>query len=274
MKMNTTEIPKKAFTHGGKFHADDVFAAALLRYLNPDIVIERGFQVPEEYDGLVFDIGFGEFDHHQSDARVRENGVPYAAFGLVFDSLWSNILSEEDAKKFDEKFIQPLDLSDNTGCENAIADIINLYNPNWNENAQPDERFKEAVALALSILEKKFARIESVHKACNLIAPDVAKAKNGIMILTHYAPWKKAVEGTDIQFVIYHSQRGGFCAQCVPDEEGELKVPFPESWRGLEDAKLQEISGIEGLRFCHKSGFLLAGDSVDTMIEACKSAQN
>lgn len=74
----------KAFTHGGKFHADDVFSAALLKILNPEIQIERGFQVPENYDGVVFDIGGGEFDHHQADARVRENGVKYAAFGLLW----------------------------------------------------------------------------------------------------------------------------------------------------------------------------------------------
>ena len=68
-----------AFTHGGKFHADDVFSAALLLYLNPEIVITRGNRVPENFAGIVFDIGRGRYDHHQKDSRVRENGVPYAA---------------------------------------------------------------------------------------------------------------------------------------------------------------------------------------------------
>ena len=49
-----------AFTHSGKFHADDVFSAALLLYLNPEITITRGNQVPENYEGLVFDIGRGD----------------------------------------------------------------------------------------------------------------------------------------------------------------------------------------------------------------------
>ena len=38
MNQLLNEIRKKdakAFTHGGKFHADDVFSAALLLYLNP-----------------------------------------------------------------------------------------------------------------------------------------------------------------------------------------------------------------------------------------------
>ena len=50
-----TRKDAKAFTHGGKFHADDVFSAALLLYLNPEITITRGNKVPEDYDGIVFD---------------------------------------------------------------------------------------------------------------------------------------------------------------------------------------------------------------------------
>lgn len=85
MNQLLEEIRQKdssAFTHSGKFHADDVFSAALLLYLNPEITIIRGNKVPDDYKGLVFDIGRGQYDHHQKDSRVRENGVPYAH--LVF----------------------------------------------------------------------------------------------------------------------------------------------------------------------------------------------
>ena len=34
-----TKKDAKAFTHSGKFHADDVFSSALLLYLNPEITI-------------------------------------------------------------------------------------------------------------------------------------------------------------------------------------------------------------------------------------------
>ena len=37
------KIPANGFTHAGKFHADDVFATALLQILRPDIKITRGF---------------------------------------------------------------------------------------------------------------------------------------------------------------------------------------------------------------------------------------
>lgn len=71
--MNTLleQIKKKnakAFTHSGKFHADDVFSYALLLYLNPAITITRGNKVPKDFDGIVFDIGRGKYDHHQKIA--------------------------------------------------------------------------------------------------------------------------------------------------------------------------------------------------------------
>ena len=83
MKKREKNIPESAITHAGKFHADDVFCAALLTYLNPNIQIKRVFELPEEYEGIAFDIGNGLYDHHQKNSRVRENGIPYAAFGLL-----------------------------------------------------------------------------------------------------------------------------------------------------------------------------------------------
>mgnify|MGYP001514381419 CR=1 FL=1 len=78
------KIPANGFTHAGKFHADDVFATALLQILRPDIKITRGFVVPDDFDGIVYDVGFGMFDHHQEPRECRPNGVPYAALGLLW----------------------------------------------------------------------------------------------------------------------------------------------------------------------------------------------
>ena len=78
------KIPAKGFTHGGKFHADDVFSTALLQIVRPDIQVTRGFAVPDRFDGIVYDIGGGMFDHHSEPRETRPNGVPYAAFGLLW----------------------------------------------------------------------------------------------------------------------------------------------------------------------------------------------
>lgn len=87
---------ERGFTHGGGFHADDVFSSALLRILNPQIEILRGNVVPEEFDGIVYDIGRGKFDHHQQQKLYRENGIPYAAFGLLWKEFGGLLLTDED----------------------------------------------------------------------------------------------------------------------------------------------------------------------------------
>ena len=154
-----------AFTHSGKFHADDVFSAALLLYLNPEITITRGSRVPEDFDGIVFDIGRGRYDHHQKDSRVRENGIAYAAFGLLWEELGAEILGEELAQKFDESFVQPLDNNDNTGEKNELASLIGNFNPTWDAEGSNDEAFFQAVSVAGMILENKFDRYRGNERA-------------------------------------------------------------------------------------------------------------
>lgn len=146
MKTNTLlkqirQEHASAFTHSGKFHADDVFSAALLLYLNPEITITRGNKVPEDFEGIVFDIGRGQYDHHQKDSRIRENGVAYAALGLLWEALGAEILGEELAQKFDEAFVQPLDNNDNTGEKNELAALIGNFNPTWDATGATTKHF-------------------------------------------------------------------------------------------------------------------------------------
>ncbi len=268
-------IPDKGFTHGGKFHADDVFSAALLRYLNPNIVIQRGFAVPDGFDGIVFDIGLGRFDHHQKGSPVRENGVPYAAFGLLWREVGVPLLGERDAKRFDEGFIQPLDQDDNTGCGNQIAGIIAAYNPLWDQPRDPDECFAEAVDFALGVLEKKFAVFFAVQRAAEFVSAALAKAKDGIVLMDRFAPWKQRLIPSRAQFVVFPSQRGGWCAEAIPRTFGtqELRVPFPAPWAGAAEEELPALSGIETLRFCHTGRFMVTTGTKEDALAACHAAK-
>lgn len=265
---------KRGFTHGGSFHSDDVFSTALLKYLFPNIEITRGFDVPENYDGIVYDIGFGEYDHHQKDKRIRENGVPYAAFGLLWDKFGTRILSEEAAKRFDETFIQQLDYSDNTGERNIMADAIGSFNPDWDSSEDKDEAFKKAVEVAYEILSRRLNVIKSAERAEKLVNELVEKNEDKeYLILPKYTPWKKVICGTEsIIFVIYPSNRGGYNVQGVPmkEETNDLRCPFPEKWRGASEEAIRAESGIEGIRFCHTSGFLIAVNNIETAIKACE----
>lgn len=278
----------KAFTHSGKFHADDVFSSALLLYLNPQITITRGNRVPEEYDGIVFDIGRGRYDHHQRDSRVRENGVPYAAFGLLWEELGGEILGGTLAQRFDEEFVQPLDNNDNTGEKNELATLIGNFNPVWDETEAADgvteeERdrglsvgFLRAVQVAGMVLENKFARYRADARADEKINQVLAmqETQGGdarILVLPEFVPCQKRLKETDIAFVIFPSNRGGYCIQPQKKPDSmNYKCSFPKQWLGLENEELQKATGLASAGFCHKGGFLMTvGDEADA-IRACE----
>ena len=127
-------IYDKGFTHAGSFHADDVFSTAFLKILNPNIKITRGFAVPTNYDGIVYDIGGGEFDHHSIDRECRESGVMYAAFGKLWRKYADLIVSPYVKDAVDKELISYLDESDNTGKRNLLSSVIYNYNGYWDED--------------------------------------------------------------------------------------------------------------------------------------------
>ena len=277
--MNLLEEIKKpnacAFTHGGKFHADDVFSSALLLYINPEIHITRGNKVPGDFEGIVFDIGRGPFDHHQKDSRIRENGVPYAAFGLLWEVLGKEILGEELAVRFDESFVQPLDNNDNTGEKNELATLIGNFNPSWDANDNGDKEFFQAVSVAGMILENKFERYKGNERADKRI-DEILKdhdQKSRILVLPEFIPCQKALSETDIAFVIFPSNRGGYCIQPQKKEYSmNYKCSFPESWLGLEGDELIKETGLDTAVFCHKGGFIMTVGQLDEAVMACQKA--
>ena len=272
-----------AFTHSGKFHADDVFSAALLLYLNPEINISRGNKVPEIFDGIVFDIGRGQYDHHQKDSRIRENGVPYAAFGLLWEALGKEILGVELAEKFDQSFVQPLDNNDNTGEKNELATLIGNFNPAWDVQGGNDEAFFQAVSVAGMILENKFQRylgneradrrVEEILEMHNEAISSGKKSEEEakILVLPEFVPCQKRLSETEIAFVIFPSNRGGYCIQPQKKEYSlNYKCSFPVEWLGLENEELVQKTGLESAGFCHKGGFLMTAGTLEDAIKACE----
>lgn len=264
-----------AFTHSGKFHADDVFSSALLLYLNPEITITRGNKVPDDFDGIVFDIGRGRYDHHQKDSRIRENGISYAAFGLLWEDLGCEILGDELAEKFDEAFVQPLDNNDNTGEKNELASLIGSFNPSWDENDGTDEAFFRAVSVAGMILENKFARYLGNERADKRIE-EVLETRDQtgdsrILVLPEFIPCQKRLSETEVAFVIFPSNRGGYCIQPQKKEYSlNYKCSFPSEWLGLENEELQKETGLSSATFCHKGGFLMSVGDLSDAIRACQ----
>lgn len=266
---------KKGLTHAGVFHADDVFSSALLKLLNPEIHIERVFKVeiPLPSDTIVFDIGNGQYDHHQKDGEIRQNGVKYAAFGLLWKEFGHLLVSQKNVQAFDECFVQDIDDSDNGGRLNAMYSTISSFIPNWdNENQNMDKAFLQAVNYAVSVLQLHIQRMQSSERANELVQEALAQSDGKIVILERFCPWQDVLIPSSAKFVIFPSLRGGYSAQAIPTEIGgrDQKISFPQEWRGNGKEILEKF--VPGMTFCHVGGFMVGADSKESAIMACKKA--
>ena len=139
------------------------FSAALLKILRQDIKIIRSFEIPENFDGIVFDIGFGSLTITRETPRSGKR-CAYAALGLLWREFGKEILLragcpetdvDEEARYFDEHFISYLDEDDNFGTGSELSAIIETFNPSWDSDRPADEAFEEAVGFAEVILKRK-----------------------------------------------------------------------------------------------------------------------
>ena len=274
-------------THNGTMHADEVFATAFLSLYFGSFKVIRVSEVPKDIspNTLVYDIGKGKFDHHQSDARVRDNGIKYSSFGLLFEKFGIDFLKKMKLKNtkaiynyFVKDFIEGIDAIDNGIFPDmkanykvkTVSDIIKIYNPSYLSNDSEDEQFIKAINLAESILTEELKNVAGKVEAGNKVKKLLNKTKGPLLILDEYLPYEETVltslAGKNIKFVIYPSNRGGYGIKTVPisTTDKTSRVYFPKSWGGLSNSDLEEVTGIKGSLFCHTNRFLMTVSTLDT----------
>lgn len=275
-------------THDGSFHADEVFAVAALGLLGEpvEVVRTRDPDVLARADVRV-DVGFrddgatGDFDHHQRDFdRVRDDGVRYAAFGLVWRAHGVRICGgdAEVAEAVDATLVQAIDAND-TGQPLtqpvvdgvhplSVSGVIGGFNPSWDEiltDEQERARFDAAVAMAQGILTREIAAAASGRRAIRTVKEAIAAAPDPRVVeIAVNAPWKQVLvpAAPEALFVIY-PKRQGFGLEAVPRRLGsfENRLDLPAEWAGREGADLVAVTGVPDALFCHAKRFLVVARS-------------
>jgi uncharacterized UPF0160 family protein len=282
----------KVATHPGNFHADDVFAIAVLELVHGPLELVRT-RDPEAQAAadLRVDVGgrsdpaTGDFDHHQKGgAGERENGVRYASFGLVWREHGEALAgSAAAAAAIDERLVCGVDANDvgQTLVEPLVGDIrpmsvsgvIAALNPSWDEELTPaeeDARFAQAVALARGMVEREIAGAAAFDRARGLVAAAIGRAEDPRVIeLDSNMPWREAVITTapEALYVVY-PKSDGWGSQAVPREVGsfENRLSFPADWRGRSGADLVAATGVPDAVFCHAAGFYASAGSREGIV--------
>jgi uncharacterized UPF0160 family protein len=294
---------KICVTHNGAFHTDDLFATATLSLLNNGnikIVRTRDPKIIVTGD-YIYDVG-GEydpskniFDHHQrGGAGSRENGIPYSSFGLIWKTYGEKICgSKEVALEIDRKLAQPIDAIDN-GMDLTVSkfkdveqytvnNIFKAFYPTWDEDVdEVDKIFKEEVKKIIPLLKREIKVAQSNIKGEKIIMEDYNKTEDKRIIILSKPFHRFLVRDIlprlpePIYYVCPSGHDNSWKVETVsvtPDTMESRKL-FPENWRGFTngDFKLKEITGVDDIIFCHKSGYLLHVKSKESAIKLAEKA--
>ncbi len=282
-------------THSGTFHADEIIAFVILDELfeSLELVRTRNDELLSTCD-LVFDVGGGTYDHHTNDKEYRENGIPYAAAGLVWRDFGQALLAkkgfpEHSIEKvflhIDKQYMQGLDAIDNGvrfNREIIVPDLttdLHRFNPKWNKDQHETEQFYKAVEYAktsfLLLIEDQLAKIAAkglIHDSY------LNREKKEILLLDQHCPWHQALLEIDVTeevlFVIYKDPRKGYLIQSVPINGNtfESRKDLPLDWAGKSSEELNEILDIKDAIFAHPARFIAGAKSKDSIMKMADKA--
>lgn len=292
----------KIVTHNAKFHADDVFAVATLLLVFPDaeVVRSRDEEVIKSADivvdvGMVYDEEKNRFDHHQPEgAGTRENGIPYASFGLVWKKYGEKVCgSKTISEAMDKSLVQGIDAVDNGKDISQpfiddvymfdISSLVNQYRLTWKEEGSWDERFSECVVWAKSVLERQIKMSQDFEEAKEIVlkAYKNSQDKRLVMIGEEHDLGREIVTRVLSDFpeplytILFRKDVGNWQIVAInKDKIFESRKPLPEAWAGKMNQELEDATGVKGSLFCHRAGFMCVVDSKEGVLSLAEKALN
>lgn len=286
--VKNNRMKSRIVTHSGSFHADEIFATALIkRFINEDIELirTRDEEVLSKYtnDGntWVIDVGrsYNEkvlnFDHHQASfSKTWPNAtIPFSSCGLVWMYLKKNGFlekhySNEVINIVEERLIVKIDMHDNRVASLPQGIMFKLCNRENNTN----EDFLRALLMAEMHLEDTFLFAERIERNRKKIR-EIEFAESQQIAIFHeevhniITPVSRETSAKIIVMPKANEESWSVRSIAKPHEG----VLTPHWWRGLSNEELAEASGIEDLIFVHKAGFLAIVGSKESALEVAKT---
>lgn len=278
-------------THSGTFHADDVFAYAILKMATAgrltlirsrDGAVLAGADVVFDVGG-VFDPAARRYDHHMRDKPLRTDGAPYSSAGLIWRDFGADVVrallpgAGEEAitavwRSVDAGLVRDVDLMDNGATApmpGHFSTLLEAWNPTFAEEARDEtESFFDAARLAEAVIARACARAHADVLAVETVAAAARQAEHpAILVLERRVPWEEAVFSLGLSDVLYVVRPAGADWTCsaVPPEKGSFaqRRPLPDAWAGLRDEALVAVSTVADATFCHPARFVCGARSRD-----------
>lgn len=257
-------------THAGMFHADDVMSSATFQLIaaRTPLKVVRVAQeddIPADFEGIIFDIGGGQFDHHRGTDVLHEGtDIPYASFGKVWDVFGEKVIRslfpslpadavEKVSAEFVSTFVLTIDANDNGifSGDFGISQVIRDFNDKDGSNGA----FLAAMTFATYVIERRLSAIVNKMLAEQTILDGLELVNDQVAVLPEYGAFGAiAAAYPSLKMVVYASNRGGWNVNVLSDrtKDGQMVNRFTIP---------AEASNLEGVLFLHKAGFLLVADT-------------
>lgn len=292
--MDAEKSFKRVGTHDGRFHADEVMATAILKEIYEiELIRTRDSKILSRLD-IVYDVGGGEFDHHGVNKVYREDGIPYAASGLIWNRFGREVVHfrasslDEDGVNsifyyIDRVLIKGIDALDNgvkidreTVPMMNITSIISGFNPPWYSKRSEDAAFEDAVEIAEAVLSNTINRRFSVLKARDNVVKAYENRKiSEVLVLETFCPYGEVLQDIDenkeVLFAVY-PRKGEYAIQTVRQRGGEDRKKLPRSWAGKRDEELAAETGVSDAVFCHTGRFMAVAGSIEGIMKMAELA--
>jgi uncharacterized UPF0160 family protein len=282
---NNIELTKQldksnCITHSGKFHVDDVISTIFLSKILEKVTLIRLPSVNniDVKNKIVYDIGLGEFDHHQKNRNgQRKNGIYYSSIGLLWKKFGKKYLEDLHIKYIDKTFdyidtelIQYIDATDNIQLEylknKTSPDFIKLCNPEWNENISEDEAFINAIQLANSFWNIYIKHAIAEVEAIEIIMSKLNNCTQNYFFFDKEMPYKKAMKlstNATVKYLIFKSRREGYDIRIVANS-----LMFkPELIKSDDISVTQKITGIDDLIYADVNGKFCCTKTLESAIK-------
>lgn len=278
--------PITIVTHSGSFHADDVFAVAVLcLYIKKKVTVIRTrdphFFAHADYVvdvGTVYDPKKNRFDHHQEGgAGVRENKIPYASFGLVWKKFGKRICaSAKIAEIIERKIVEPVDAIDNGALffkangeirPYLVDDFVQAFCPTWKEKKySTDAAFLYLVGVMKELLKREITRVKNKQHGLSIVERIYKKTKDKrLIVLNAHYPYKDVLSQHKETFFVVRPEIGNktWRVEAVPETPHSFTYQklFPKEWAGKRDEEFSLISGVSDAIFCHNNRFIAVAKS-------------
>ena len=270
-------------THSGRFHVDDVISTIFVSKIIDNVILARVPSITKVNveNKIVYDIGLGEFDHHQKEKNgKRDNGIFYSSIGLLWKRFGKEYLEKIGAKYIDKVFeyidrelIQNIDAADNMQfelVENKISlDFVKLCNPQWNEDITENEAFINALRLAEEFWNVYIKNAISEVEGIEVVIDKVVKCKECYIVFDKEMPYKKAIKEfveNKVKYIIYKSRREGYEVRTIGENcKFKDEIVYAKS---INEAK--KTSGNNELIYVDNYGKLCCTETLESAIKLVK----